>query len=562
MMIEPQTKPEELTDSGVHWWSDDEFVIAWKGCVFVHDRKAGADSVAAIAAALTQAPLAEVARSINGVYGIFVYARRRQEWSISVDSAGLYRVFYDRPGISTSFLDLLDARQIDADGLDPAAIIEFLTYGAWFGTHTPAAGVRRLGHDQVLVMRPDEGLAVREKVLDAPRTDGVDRVLSYCDDFVHSLDGERISVDATGGYDSRVLVSLLSERGVDFEAAVSGHGNGIDIQIGRKIAETLGKPFFASQHDLGDLEVALAALFRAGDGMTDLRRFHRDYQNALARQARGVEMIVHGGGGELFKDQYSYQDFPFYGLIRPNMKKYYALRVAPIGLPQAQLTPSSLTLSDQLRTEALRKMQDLTVESNTESYNRIWYFLRAPDHFGQFYSNYINMGMDVVAPFLDYRNAHVGMRLPPWQTVFTRWHRSIITRACPAIAAIPTSDGYTASNAPRHLLGNLIGFAGTQLRRGAKKLSQKTLGRALFHKAGAWAADAPGFLDQLRASRHFRQALDRLKLAGILAPAVQPSEIRDIHVGRVLAMGMLMVHLDAASQQRVQVESPAEPVHA
>ena len=90
------------------------------------------------------------------------------------------------------------------------------------------------------------------------------------------------------------------------------------------------------------------------------------------------------------------------------------------------------------------------------------------------------------------------------------------------------------------LVGNLIGYAGTQLRRGAKKLSQKTLGRALFHKAGAWAADAPGFLDQLRASRHFRQALDRLKLAGILAPAVQPGEIRDIHVGRVLAMGMLI----------------------
>jgi hypothetical protein len=74
----------------------------------------------------------------------------------------------------------------------------------------------------------------------------------------------------------------------------------------------------------------------------------------------------------------------------------------------------------------------------------------------------------------------------------------------------------------------------------------------MFHMAGAWAADAPGFLEQLRASRHFRHALDRLKQAAILAPDVKPAEVKDIHVGRVLVMGMLMVHLDAAPQRRVR----------
>jgi hypothetical protein len=162
---------------------------------------------------------------------------------------------------------------------------------------------------------------------------------------------------------------------------------------------------------------------------------------------------------------------------------------------------------------------------------------------GQFYANYINMGLDVAAPFLDYRNAHVGMRLPPWQTFFTRWHRATITRVCSALAVLPTSDGYTASNKLRHLPRNVAGYALVQLRRGAKKVSQKLLGKSMFHEVGAFAADAPGFMAHLRASSCFALAVERLKAAGILAPDLDPASVRDIHIGRILTMGLLLDYL-------------------
>ncbi len=178
------------------------------------------------------------------------------------------------------------------------------------------------------------------------------------------------------------------------------------------------------------------------------------------------------------------------------------------------------------------------------------YLFRAPDHMGQFYLNHVNMGLDVAAPFLDYRNAHVGMRLLPWQTVFTQWHRSVITRACPEIATLPTSDGYTASNRWVDLPRNLTGYAAVQVRRAAKKMGQRKLGRTMFHKAGAFTADAPSFMACLRDSAPFRGALDSLKAAGILRPDLASDGIRDIHVGRAFTIGMLYRRLEQPKHGR------------
>ena len=199
-------------------------------------------------------------------------------------------------------------------------------------------------------------------------------------------------------------------------------------------------------------------------------------------------------------------------------------------------------------------MKRLVRPTNNETYNCLWYFMRSGDHVGQFYSNYINSGLNVAAPYLDFRIAHVGMRLPPWRTIFTRWHRSVITQSCPEIASIPTSDGYTASSQLRYLPRNFAGYAFTQLRRAAKKTSQKLLGRAMFHKAGAFAADAPGFVARLRASKLFARAMHRLQVAGILSPELEPAAVRDIHVGRIFTMGLLLAHLD-----RVKPDIPEVP---
>ena len=564
MLIDPTARPEELRERGLRWWSDGNFSIGWKGHLFLAGHPGGEASVDRLGTSLRERELAEIAPEILGVYGLFVYEHRSRRWQVCSDNSGLYRIFHDERGASTSFLDLLTARRVTTESIRPEAVVEYLTYGAWIGPSTPVRGVSRLTHDAVLVIQPDRPVAVVRKHLVCPATDDTGRVFGYFDDLARSLEGLTVSVDVTAGYDSRVVTSLLFSKGVPFEAAVSGHPGSDDAEIGRRIAEVLRRPFHLSSHTLSTLAAEIPALYVAGDGITDLRRFHRDDQNARARLARGVDVIVHGGGGELFKDQYSYQDFPFYGRSRVDLERYYDLRMSPIALPRQYLTEAAAGVADRIRPRAVEIMKGLVAPTNNESYNRFWFFLRAPDHMGQFFSNYINMGLDVAAPFLDYRNAHVGMRLPPWQTVFTRWHRSVITRACPEIAILPTSDGYTASSRWLDLPRNLTGYANVQLRRAAKKVAQRKLGRTMFHKAGAFAADAPSFMASLRESVSFRSAVDSLKAAGILRQDLALDGIRDIHVGRAFTMGMLYQRLgepshahDASHPARTRREYPS-----
>ena len=56
------------------------------------------------------------------------------------------------------------------------------------------------------------------------------------------------------------------------------------------------------------------------------------------------------------------------------------------------------------------------------------------------------MGLDAVAPLLDYQSALAAIGLPPWSRFFYRWHRGVISARCPDLASLPTADGFSASD--------------------------------------------------------------------------------------------------------------------
>jgi hypothetical protein len=80
-----------------------------------------------------------------------------------------------------------------------------------------------------------------------------------------------------------------------------------------------------------------------------------------------------------------------------------------------------------------------------------------------------------------------------------------------------------------------------------RKASQRLIGKARFYTVGAFAADAPGFMGRLRGSPHFARSVSHLKSAGILAAKSTGADLRDVHVGRVLTMGLLIEELQSAA---------------
>lgn len=545
MLLDAATPAGAPQEAGLRWWQDDRFAIGWKGHLYLPGEAAGAASVAELAALLRREPLAATAHRLAGVFGLLVHDRAHGGWQVAVDNAGLYKIFHDREGAGTSFLELLRARRAGRARLDAGAIVEYLAHGLVLGPRTFVAGIGKLQADEILEL-PADGSAPRlhAKLLPDALPSGTATVLERFAGLARSLEGRKLSADATGGFDTRLMICLLERQGLPLELAISGRPGTADTEIARALAELLHRPFHLCEHDLGDLDAQLVATFRAGDGLTDLRRFHRNRQNALARLGRGIEALAHGGGGELFRDHSVIQDFPFYGRSRVDWSRYYELRMAPAALPPGCLGPAGRELLAELKRATIARFAELRAPTNNESYDRAYFHLRSPEFYGQHFSNYINMGLDVAAPFLDRDTALAAIRLSPWRRSFHLWHRRLITEHCPALAALPTADGFSASSEPRRMLGDVAAYAAMQLRRVAKKVSQRVTGRGRFHMVGAFMADAPGFIGQLRLSPPFRPALERLAAVGILAPGLAGETVRDIHVGRVLTAGMLLGELE------------------
>jgi hypothetical protein len=541
MLLRANTEPAALQDARFHRWQDERWAILWLGHLYWPGHAAGEASIAVLGEALRDADLAQVVQHLAGVFGLFVHDKVRGGWTIAGDNAGLYKIYHDAEGAGTSLLELIADRRVPCAALDRAAMIEFLTFGAVLGERSLVAGVRKLQGREILSLVPGNvAPKLRLKTLAASRPGDPQIVIDHFQSLVRSIGSRRLSVDATGGFDSRLVVAALASHDLPFELATSGHPGTPDVEIARRIAAHLGRPFHLAGHGLEDLEEELEATFVAGDGVTDLRRFHRDRQAARARLHRGIELIGHGGGGEFFRDHSFIQDFPRYGSRQINLERFFDLRITPVAMPASQLAPDAQGLLSDLRPRTLARFRDCMAATNNETYDRIYFFLRYPEHFGQHYSNYINMGLDVAAPLLDYDNVMVGIGTSPWRRLFFQWHRSIITRYDPVLAAMPTAEGFSASSEPLRMLADLRGYGVTQLRRVGKKLSQKLTGRARFHVVGAFVADAPGFVARLRGSSSFALALERLKAVDILAPDLDPTALRDLHVGRLLTLGMLV----------------------
>ena len=547
-------------DSVLRWRADSRYAIAWKGNVFLPGLTAGEATIDHLLSSLASRSLEQIYPALVGVFGLFVYDKSTARWTVLGDHSGLYRIFYTTDTVATSFLEL--ARQLDAThGIDARAIVEFIVTGSNLGNHTPMRRIKKLRRDQVLVVdrRQTPPVRVEAKAPVPHETLGEDYVPTYFDNLARAIADRRVSVDLTGGFDTRLIACMLSRRDLPFDCGLAGVRDSTETRTASRVAQTLGRQLYFHEHDITRLDDDLSATFLCGDGLTEIPRLHRDRQLCLSRLARGTDIMVHGGGGSFFKDHYVIQDFPRYGIAKSNIERYYRLRIAPVSLLPGQLTPAATLLQQEVEHAILQQYRARLQATNNLTYDVLAYEFKTPEFYGATVTNYINMGMDVETPYIDYRMVQVAMRMSPWRRFFAGWHRRMTTAACPALAELPTAEGYTASARPARVALELGTFARVFASRVARKLSERYVGRALFYKVGELDADASGFREALRRSAMFRAAVARLQEQDILTGDLSLDKIRNSHVGRIMTMGTLLRYLDGVDLARPVAPPDAHP---
>lgn len=511
---------------------------AWCGCAFLPGHEEGAESIGALIGRLaTEAPPSAVTR-LRGVFGLWLENTESGECWVSTDGGGLFKIFYTDRACSDNLLSIVDTT---ADvRLRDAEVLEFLQCGVIVDNKTFVDGVSKLQGNEILYIRKERGkLHVVQK--DFSGSDGESGAIAeLVEDFGRSCARRRASLDLTGGLDSRVLLCLLERSGFACETGCIGGEGSPDVRIAGRIADMVGRKFYAFRHVVADVDAGLRRAFLAGGGFANPVHLLSNFLHMQQRQQRGVELVVHGGGGELYRDHAFVHEFPRYRSRRANLERLYRLRLAPVPL-------SADLLGEDLRAELRRlprrvvdKLRRFERATAAETCSAIYYYGRYSDFFGGFYSAYIRSGVNVFAPFLDRAIAEDAIRLPPWQRWYALWHRRMLTRHCPELARVATMDGMTASAEWRDLLRDGMKYGEIQLRRAARKVSERILKKSLFYRVGVLTAEPPEYRPAVRRSETFLSAFETLRDRGIFAKSASPEEVASAHLGRVIALGLLL----------------------
>ncbi|MDA8087536.1 MAG: asparagine synthase-related protein [Nitrospiraceae bacterium] len=510
----------------------------WEGMLFIDGILSGETSVAAFFDELKKTPIEDACRLLKGIYFIVVESKKKGEIHAFVDNAGLYHAFYTDCAVSNSFLELARHEGYGPDDLSAESVAEFLHFGCLFFQKTYFDGIRRIARTDVLCLPEDGGKMkfLRKKGIDLDAAPCLppESIWEYFRKLALSLGNCNVSVDLTGGTDTRLVAAMLDHFGLEFETGSSGGDDDyVDISVARKVAGAMGHRCFGTIHSLSSLERDIRDVFYATEGLYDALYYHRLFQLQNARKNRGIDTMISGVGGELFKDFWWLQDFPFYSRKSANIGRFVNMRLMPFEPMSGILAGPFAVASRGLKGNLKRGLSCYVLDSNTRTYDNIFYNVILADIAGRILTSHSNY-LKCFAPFLDLDLARMGFNLKLSQRCFNLFHRKVLTRVNPLLARFATSEnGMTVSCEPGNMLRDLPRFFNDRLRRLLIKLGM--LKQRKFR-----TLNNPDFIARARPMKVTKASISALKDAGIIAGNVQLSRIEDKYLGMFLSLGMLI----------------------
>lgn len=367
-----------------------------------------------------------------------------------------------------SFIECITAKQFHSDDLDSTAIIEFLTFGSLYGSKTFFSNVSKQTTHQPYTFSENHGLknspSVKENsLLKQPpiRLDEAKkRFFEFFDDRKGWLKDKKISVDLTGGIDSRMVAAILIHLNIPFEAVFStASGSGAELKIVEKLAEQKDIPlkvislpeYFTSKNEINKL-IAL------GDGMWDPTGLRSLAETQKWREEMGYDLAITGVGGELFKDFWWQQDFPMYKKEKPDFDRLIRMRMYPAEVSAEWLGTVFHKNQSEYLCRFKAHLSTYTESTNTETYDQVYYHLRIKEQISVLSHASANF-LPVWSPLLEPELLKIGYNLRRRARFLDRFHRAVISEYVPALSDIPTTGGgMTVSDHPLNIASDIIKF--------------------------------------------------------------------------------------------------------
>lgn len=506
--------------------------------------------------------------ALDGQFVWTSYDATRKVLSVATDPFGMQALYLaERSGktyLSTSALALAKHLRARPSRLGLAM---FLRAGYQFGSLTNWEGIERLDPGTCVSFT---ALGPRRRVYWRPSIDervtrlGLAEAAEHCRSvatrtFRSYLQGRpRAWADLTGGYDSRLLVLLLAESGVDFLTNTVGQEHDPDVQIAAQASSVAGwdwRRFDIPSDWRETLPKMIPHAVAWGDGHLDAVQLaevlwgHRE-------KARAHPSLVGGGGGEHFRSYAWQQEFLRGGRSnRVNLDNWIdMLMLKPVNTAVFAHDPTA-EVRESLRARMAAHAEPYSSHLNTAQLD-VLYAYKCTGHFGA-YASAASGALTYELPFYlkpvftaafstsyRHRNGH-------------RLMRQMIEALDPRVAALATMKGGPAQRPRLSNLHRFIPYYRMLGRKAVTKLSERMISRPLLlpppvpHSVRAKALG--GFVDGFEEGRPLQakdmrcaQLFKRDALNDLLSRAGEPGLKDAALLGRILTVELALRAADAA----------------
>jgi len=514
------------------------YTIWWRGLIFIKGVPAGEPSLLRFAERVDRDGVAAACAELSGNFTAIVSDKSRGcVWAFT-DHNRVSNLYYSDGYISTSFLQLAKTLKPAPGQLDGESVYAFILTGQVYSSHALYQGISFLAADELLVVEQN---AIRRTKKNLPQI--YDQTLSRAElkanlqEMIHSWQGKKISLDLSGGSDTRLLAGLLKQLKLDFELCTDCPPGFPDHTIAVKAAALLDRPHWITWHtvDESTLEQELHQTFLAYDGLSDILASHPTWQNYAKREARGIDLVISGFAGEMFKDG-GWWRVAMGTLFTKNWKQKTIHRLVYSGLVAWGFDPN---IPDHVFGEAYQKVSKNFKQTlyefllaNYDGANRAEladkifneFSIRSPRSPLPRRLTYFPLLLDAnILPF--------GLHLSFGRRLFAKEYRSLLFQADKRLARLETTKaGTSLSPEFSYLAADMVKFLiHTVNTRVLKKQKSKPI-NPLY-----------AFIRRRPETLHY---VDSLKNAGVLAASLSPQDLPDRYLGRVYSLGKLLEEMD------------------
>lgn len=515
------------------------YTVYYAGLIYLaHGEKAGKQSIDAMMQEYESGNIRF--QNIYGSYVVMIEDKKDKSILMFSDNSHMSTIFYSEHFIGDNFLEM--AAGMENPRLKKRIICEYLTLtrGCYFETFIKGIGMLRAS--EYYEVKNGKITARKKNIGDLGDVSSVKNIPSFFDDMAKSLSDQKVVAALTGGYDSRMVVACLNKK-LDFDLFISGNNEASqEIRLSKQAAGSIGKQLKILSPDMAsvDKEEALEKSFVNSGGRACYHSsglYRIDYfLNELKRQ--GYEVLLTGDAGDMYKDFWYKQIFPFYYKRHTNAKLFYLTRMETSD-NSGFLGESICPYYKNQKKDIVSRLQRQRCREAVRSYDKYGYKI---DWEKSVFSHAIEKGMTLYSPLQELELVKYSFLQPIHLKYLNGLQRRVISEQSPELTRILTTNGTNASMDKISLLRDSLVECAGQARRLVRGIKRK-LGDREKAMAKVMVEDD----SDLRELRLSRKALEYCQRAGYINRKLKLEDIPVTLLYRIIYLYQLAESLSGSN---------------